>query len=116
MQIKSADLVVVVTDATRPLDGEQADVLASLARCPPASSTRPTRRARLGPRPSSAAASAPSAPPTKASTTSARHPLPLPASSPEWTNAGPRWWTPRQKDVLEEALGRVELVARMLNG
>jgi hypothetical protein len=26
----------------------------------------------------------------------------------------PRWWTDRQKKVLEEALGRVELVSRML--
>ena len=28
----------------------------------------------------------------------------------------PRWWTGRQKGVLEEALARVELVLRMLEG
>ena len=113
-QVKSADLVVVVTDATRPLDGEQAavleawpDALRVINKTDAASPAwdlalvggvrtvgtsgagvdelRRTIRSRFGV---------------------------VAGMDERW----PRWWTPRQRQVLEDAQGRVEVVRRMIEG
>lgn len=113
-QIVAADLVVVVLDVTRPMEGEQADVLEAWpdalrvvnkidTQAPAWDLTlvggvrtvgttgqgvddlRRTIRSRFGL---------------------------VPGMDEKW----PRWWTPRQKQVLEDALGRVEVVARMIEG
>jgi tRNA modification GTPase len=111
-QIQSADLVVVVLDVARPLEGEQANVLEAwpdalrvvnkIDAASPAwdvarvggvktvgmigqgvDDLRKSIRGRFG----------------------------IVAGMDEkW----PRWWTERQKKILEEAMGRVELVGRMM--
>ena len=113
-QIKAADLVIVVLDASGAMEGEQAAVLEAwpdalrvvnkVDCAAPAwdmaliggvrtvgttgqgvDELRKTIRARFG----------------------------IVAGMDEhW----PRWWTPRQRQVLEEAGGRVELVRRMIDG
>jgi tRNA modification GTPase len=112
-QIKSADLVVVVVDATRPLEGEQAAVLETWPDAlrvvnkidgPPAwdlalmagihtigatgqgvDDLRAAIRGRFGV---------------------------VAGLDEKW----PRWWTARQKQILEDSLARIELVRRIMDG
>jgi tRNA modification GTPase len=113
-QIVAADLVVVVTDATRPMEGEQAAVLEAwpdalrvvnktdtptpawdLARVGGVKTVGTTGRGVDELR----------------RTIRSRFGL-VPGMDEKW----PRWWTPRQKQVLEDALGRVEVIARIMEG
>jgi tRNA modification GTPase len=113
-QILSADLVVVVVDASRPLEGDQADVLDAW---PDAlrvvnKTDTPTPAwdiARIG------------GVKTVGTTGQGVDELRKFIRSRFGIVAGmderwPRWWTARQQEVLKEALGRVELVARMRDG
>jgi tRNA modification GTPase len=110
-QIQAADLVVVVVDATRPLEGDQADVLEAW---PDAlrvvnktdTATPAWDLARIG------------GVKTVGTTGQGVDDLRKAIRSRFGIVAGmdenwPRWWTPRQQTVLQDALGRVELVARM---
>ncbi len=113
-QIQAADLVVVVTDASRPLDGEQAEVLEAwpdaLRVVNKADTAAPAWDiARVG------------GVRTIGTTGQGIDDLRRTIRSRFGVVAGldekwPRWWTPRQKKVLEESLNRVELAARMLQG
>jgi tRNA modification GTPase len=111
-QVGSADLVIVVTDATRPLEGEQADVLEAwpdaLRVINKTDTPAPAWDLSLvgGVR-------------TVGTTGVGVDELRRAIRSRFGVVAGmderwPRWWTPRQKQVLEDALGRVELVGRMI--
>jgi tRNA modification GTPase len=113
-QILSAGLVVVVVDATRPLEGDQADVLDAW---PDAlrvvnKTDTPTPAwdvVRIG------------GVKTVGTTGKGIDDLRKAIRSRFGIVAGmdenwPRWWTPRQQTVLQDALGRVELVARMRDG
>jgi tRNA modification GTPase len=110
-QIQAADLVVVVVDAARALDGDQADVLDAW---PDAlrvvnktdTATPAWDLARIG------------GVRTVGTTGQGVEDLRKSIRSRFGIVAGmdenwPRWWTPRQQKVLQDALGRVELVARM---
>jgi tRNA modification GTPase len=110
-QIQAADLVVVVVDAARPLEGDQANVLEAW---PDAlrvvnKTDTPTPAwdlARIG------------GVRTVGTTGQGIDDLRKSIRSRFGIVAGmdenwPRWWTPRQQKVLQDALGRVELVARM---
>ena len=110
-QIQTADLVVVVVDAARPLEGDQADVLDAW---PDAlrvvnKTDTPTPAwdlARIG------------GVRTVGATGHGIDDLRKSIRSRFGIVAGmdenwPRWWTTRQQKVLQDALGRVELVARM---
>ena len=112
-QIKAADLVVVVLDATRPLEGEQAAVLEAHSDAlrvvnkidqPPAFDLNLVH----GPRTIGT---------TGVGTDDLRHEIRsrfgLP---PGFDEKWPRWWTPRQKIVLEESQARVDLIRRMIEG
>jgi tRNA modification GTPase len=113
-QVESADLVVVVADATRPLEGEQADVLEAW---PDAlrvvnKTDTPTPAWDL-----SLVAGVRTVGTTGAGIDELRRAIRsrfgiVAGMDERW----PRWWTPRQKQVLEDALGRVEVVARMIEG
>jgi tRNA modification GTPase len=110
-QIQAADLIVVVVDATRPLEGEQADVLDAwpdaLRVVNKTDTTTPAwDLARIG------------GVRTVGTTGQGIDDLRKSIRSRFGIVAGmdenwPRWWTPRQQKVLQDALGRVELVARM---
>jgi tRNA modification GTPase len=112
-QIQAADLVVVVLDATRPLEGEQADVLEAWPDALRVVNKTDTPApawdiARVG------------GVRTVGTTGQGIDELRRTIRSRFGIVAGmdekwPRWWTPRQKQILEDALGRVELVGRILN-
>ena len=113
-QIKSADLVVVVTDATRPLDGEQAAVLEAW---PDALRVVNKTDIDLPAWDTSLVAGIRTVGTTGQGVDDLRKAIRsrfgiVAGMDEKW----PRWWTDRQKKVLEEALGRVELVGRMTNG
>ena len=110
-QIQSADLVIVVLDAQRPLEGEQASVLEAwpdALRVVNKTDAAPTWDiARVGG--------------VKTVGTTGQGVDDLRQSirarfgiTPGMDEKWPRWWTDRQKAVLEEALGRVELISGLL--
>jgi tRNA modification GTPase len=111
-QIKSADLVVVVVDATRPLEGEQAAVLEAWPDALRVVNKTDTEapsfdEARVG----GVRTVGTSGVGVDELRMAIRARFGIVAGMDEnW----PRWWTRRQEKVLEEALGRVELVSRML--
>ena len=110
-QIQAADLVVVVLDATRPLEGEQANVLDAWPDALRVVNKTDTPSpawdlARIG------------GVRTVGTTGQGIDDLRKSIRSRFGIVAGmdenwPRWWTPRQQKVLQDALGRVELVVRM---
>jgi tRNA modification GTPase len=112
-QIGAADLVVVVVDAGRPLEGEQAAVLEAW---PDA-----LRVVNKSDAPAAWDLALAGGVRTVGTTGQGVDELRRAIRSRFGIVAGmdeqwPRWWTARQKTVLEEAMGRVELVRRMLEG
>ena len=113
-QIISADLVVVVLDVTRPMEGEQADVLEAWPDAlrvvnkidTQAQAWEPTLIGGVR-----TVGTTGQGVDDLRRTIRSRFGL-VPGMDEKW----PRWWTPRQKQVLEDALGRVEVVARMIEG
>jgi tRNA modification GTPase len=113
-QVVGADLVVVVADASQPLDGEQAAVLEAW---PDAlrvvnktdTATPAWDLARVGG--IKTVGTTGQGVDELRSTIRSRFGL-VRGMDEKW----PRWWTPRQKQVLEDALGRVEVVARIIEG
>jgi tRNA modification GTPase len=110
-QIKGADLVVVVVDASRPLEGEQAAVLEAW----------PNALRVINKMDGPAAWDLPLAGGVKTVATSGQGVDGLRQAIrgrfgivAGMDTTWPRWWTPRQKTVLEEAAARVELLGRML--
>jgi tRNA modification GTPase len=113
-QVQSADLVVVVTDATRPMEGEQADVLEAwpdaLRVINKTDAAAPEWDLALVGGVRTVGTSGAGVDELRRAI---RSRFGIVAGMDErW----PRWWTPRQKQVLEDALGRVELVGRMIEG
>jgi tRNA modification GTPase len=111
-QIQAADLVVVVVDASRPLEGEQAAVLEAwpnALRVVNKSDAPPAWDLAL-------AAGVKTVGTTGQGVDDLRHAIRsrfgiVAGMDENW----PRWWTERQKAILEEAAnGRVELVARLI--
>jgi tRNA modification GTPase len=113
-QIKGADLVVLVTDATRPLAGEQAEVLEAwsdaLRVVNKTDTTIPAWDAGLVGGVRTVGTSGEGVDELRRAIRS-RFGI-VAGMDEKW----PRWWTPRQKQVLEEALGRVELIGRLTDG
>ena len=112
-QIKGADLVVVVIDATRPLEGEQAAVLEAWPDALRVINKTDAASPALG-------GALVGGLHTVATTGQGVDELRAAIRARFGVVTGmdensPRWWTPRQQKVLEEALGRVELVSRMLD-
>jgi tRNA modification GTPase len=111
-QIRAADLVVVVLDATRPLDGEQAAVLEAwpdaLRVVNKTDTQSPAWDAALVGGVHTVATTGRGVDDLR-NTIRARFGI-VPGMDEHW----PRWWTPRQKTVLEEAQSRVELITRMI--
>ena len=112
-QVKAADLVVVIVDASRPLEGDQAHVLESW---PDA-----LRVVNKTDQPSAFDLNLVHGVRTVGTTGEGidqlRHEIRarfglVPGFDETW----PRWWTPRQKAILEESLGGIELIRRMLSG
>jgi tRNA modification GTPase len=113
-QVRSADLVVVVADATRPLAGEQADVLEAW---PDALRVVNKTDAPAAAWDLSLVGGVRTVGTTGGGVDDLRRAIRarfgvVPGMDERW----PRWWTPRQKQVLEDALGRVELVGRVIDG
>lgn len=112
-QIQDADLVVVVLDASRPLDGEQAAVMEAWP-----DALRVVNKSDAAPAWDIARAGGVK---TVGTTGQGIDDLRKAVRSRFGIVAGmdehwPRWWTPRQQAVLEEAAARVELVGRMIDG
>jgi tRNA modification GTPase len=112
-QIKSADLVVIVLDATRPLEGEQAIVLEAhpdALRVVNKTDLPPAFDLALVHGPRTVAA-------TGAGINDLRHEIRSRFGlTPGFDETWPRWWTSRQKAVLEESLARIDLIGRMIDG
>ena len=113
-QVESADLVVVVSDATRPMEGEQADVLEAwpdaLRVINKTDTPAPAWDLALVGGVRTVGTSGAGVDELRRAI---RSRFGIVAGMDErW----PRWWTERQRRVLEEALGRVELVVRMVVG
>jgi tRNA modification GTPase len=111
-QIKAADLVVVVIDATRPLEGEQAAVLESRPDAQRVINKTDAASPALG---GALVGGLHTVGTTGQGVDELRQAIRarfgvVAGMDEKW----PRWWTERQKKVLEEALGRVELVSRIL--
>jgi tRNA modification GTPase len=111
-QINAADLVVVVVDATRPLEGEQAAVLEAWPDALRVINKTDAASPALG---GALVGGLHTVGTTGQGVDELRMAIRarfgvVPGVDEKW----PRWWTDRQKKVLEEALGRVELVSRML--
>jgi tRNA U34 5-carboxymethylaminomethyl modifying GTPase MnmE/TrmE len=110
-QVRSADLVVVVVDAGRPLEGEQAAVLEAWP-----DALRVVNKTDVeAPAWDQALISGVR---TVGTTGQGVDELRQAIRGRFGVVAGmderwPRWWTDRQKAVIEEALGRVELIGRI---
>jgi tRNA modification GTPase len=113
-QVVAADLVVVVADATRPMEGEQADVLEAwpdaLRVVNKTDTSTPAWDLSLVGGVKTVGTSGLGVNELRR-TIRSRFGL-VPGMDEKW----PRWWTPRQKQVLEDALGRVEVIARIIEG
>lgn len=112
-QIQSADLVVVVLDSARPLEGEQAAVLEAWPDAlRVANKTDATPMWDLG-----LIGGVKTIATTGGGIDDLRQAIRGRFGiSSGFNESSPRWWTARQKVVLEEALGRVELVSQMQGG
>jgi tRNA modification GTPase len=113
-QIRSADLVVVVADAARPLEGEQAAVLEAwpdaLRVVNKVDAPAAWDVALIGGGVRTVGTSGEGVDELRREI---RGRFGIVAGLDEgW----PRWWTARQREVLEAAVGRVELVRRMVEG
>jgi tRNA modification GTPase len=111
-QIQAADLVVVVIDASRPLEGEQARVLEAW---PDA-----LRVVNKVDQPAAFDLNLVHGVQTVGTSGQGIDELRRDVRSrfgitPGFDEKWPRWWTDRQKNVLEESLGRVDLIGRILD-
>jgi len=109
-QIQSADLVVVVLDASRALEGEQASVLEAWP-----DALRVVNKTDSAPAWDMTLVGGVK---TIGTTGEGIDELRQSIRSRFGITAGfdeksPRWWTDRQKKILEESLGRVELISQM---
>ena len=112
-QIKSADLVIVVMDATRPLEGEQAAVLEAWP-----DALRVVNKTDLAPAfDLNLVHGVRTIGTTGAGTDDLRREIRSRFGvTPGFDEKWPRWWTERQKKILEESLARVDLIRRIIEG